>query len=163
MNLEKSNMNVIRQILWMALLWGGLLSPVMGQEGERIVIPDSVKNRSIEVPRIEFTKREHDFGKFSPVGTDTLKLHTFTFTNTGKKPLVVLRAVSSCGCTQPTHTLEPVMPGDIGFVTVGYRGQGQRTGYFRKSITVYTNDPRSYVRIFISGQLVHQRTIQGEQ
>ena len=147
------NMNVISRKLWMALLWGSVLPPVMGQEGERIVIPDSVKKRSIEVPRIEFTKREHDFGKFSPVGTDTLKLHTFTFTNTGQKPLVVLRAVSSCGCTQPTHTLEPVMPGDTGHVTVGYRGLGQPTGYFRKSVTVYTNEPRSYVRLFIKGEL----------
>lgn len=131
-------------------------------QGIPIVIPDSLKNRPIEVPRIEFAEREHDFGKFSPVGADTLKLHTFTFTNVGQKPLVVLRAVSSCGCTQPTHTMEPVMPGDTGVVTVGYRGQGQPAGHFRKSVTVYTNDPRSYVRIFISGQLVHQRTIQGE-
>lgn len=132
-------------------------------QGIPIVIPDSLKNRPIEVPQIEFAEREHDFGKFSPVGADTLKLHTFTFTNVGQKPLVVLRAVSSCGCTRPTHTMEPVMPGDTGVVTVGYRGQGQPAGHFRKSVTVYTNEPRSYVRIFISGQLVHQRTIQGEQ
>ncbi|MBQ4621035.1 MAG: DUF1573 domain-containing protein [Bacteroidaceae bacterium] len=149
----RSKMNAIRRIVWMALLWGALLAPVMGQEGERIVIPDSLKNRPIEVPRIEFAEREHDFGKFAPVGTDTLKLHTFTFTNTGQKPLVVLRAVSSCGCTQPTHTLEPVMPGDTGIVTVGFRGEGQRKGRFRKSVTVYTDDPRSYVRLFISGEL----------
>ncbi len=147
-------MNSIRWILWITLLWVGQHSPVMGQENVRIVIPDSLKNRSIEVPRIEFAEREYDFGKFSPVGADSLKLHTFTFTNTGQKPLVVLRAVSSCGCTRPTHTMTPIMPGDTGTVTVGYRGEGQRMGYFRKSVTVYTNDPRSYVRIFICGRLV---------
>ena len=47
------------------------------------------------------------------------------------------------------------MPGDTGFVSVGYRGQGQPFGYFRKSVTVYTNDPRSYVRIFIRGELMN--------
>ena len=124
-------------------------------QGEVIVIPDSLKNLPIQVPRIEFAEREHNFGKFSPVDADTLKMHTFIFRNTGDKPLVVLRAVSSCGCTQPTHTMEPVMPGDSGIVTVGYRGIGQNPGYFRKSVTIYSNDPRSYVRIFISGELVH--------
>ena len=67
---------------------------------------------------------------------------------------VVLRVVSSCGCTQPTHTMTPVMPGDTGVVTVGYRGEGQRLGFFRKSVTVYSNDPRSYVRIFVRGELM---------
>lgn len=135
-------------------LWAcGCTVAAWGQE-QRIVIPDSLKNQPIEMPRIEFARREHDFGRFRAQGADTLKQHTFTFTNTGQKPLVVIRAVSSCGCTKPTHTLEPVMPGDTGTVTVGYRGEGQRPGYFRKSVTVYTNEPRSYVRIFISGELI---------
>lgn len=145
-------MSVKNLFLFLFLYLSTLLSMA---QGEVIVIPDSLKNLPIQVPRIEFAEREHNFGKFSPVGADTLKLHTFTFRNTGDKPLVVLRAVSSCGCTQPTHTMEPVMPGDSGIVTVGYRGIGQNPGYFRKSVTVYSNDPRSYVRIFISGELVH--------
>lgn len=142
-----------RFILLLLLHISALLA--MAQE-KRIVIPDSLLNKPVQTPRIEFIEREHDFGRFCATGTDTLKLHTFTFVNKGEKPLVVLRAVSSCGCTQPTHTMEPVMPGDSGKVTVGYRGEGQRTGYFRKSVTVYTNDPRSYVRIFIKGELTDQ-------
>lgn len=123
-------------------------------QGVKINIPDSLKTQHIKVPRIEFAEREYDFGRFEPVGNDTLKMHTFSFTNTGQKPLVVLRAVSSCGCTTPTHTTTPIMPGDTGTVSVGYRGAGQSGGFFRKSITVYTNEPRSYVRIFIRGELV---------
>ncbi|MBE6303114.1 MAG: DUF1573 domain-containing protein [Bacteroidales bacterium] len=124
-------------------------------QGVKINIPDSLKKQSVKVPRIEFVEREYDFGRFEPVEDDTLKMHTFCFKNTGQKPLVVLRAVSSCGCTRPTHTVTPIMPGDTGFVSVGYRGQGQPFGYFRKSVTVYTNDPRSYVRIFIRGELMN--------
>lgn len=155
--IRENMMDMIRRICGVALWCGGVLLPAMGQEGERIVIPDSLKNQPVQYPKIEFVEREHDFGRFSAVGADTLKLHTFTFINTGKKPLVVLRAVSSCGCTEPKHTLEPVMPGDTGRVTVGYRGEGQRLGYFRKSVTVYTNEPRSYVRIFIRGELVDDK------
>lgn len=129
------------------------VSPVLSQE-KRIVIPDSLLNKPVLTSKIEFVEREYDFGDFCATGADTLKNHTFTFVNKGQKPLVVLRAVSSCGCTQPTHTKDPVMPGDSGTVTVGYRGAGQLPGYFRKSVTVYSNDPRSYVRIFIRGQLL---------
>lgn len=127
--------------------------PAMAQ-GVPVVIPDSLKNRPIQTPRIEFAEREYNFGKFSPVGADSLKQHTFTFTNTGQKPLVVLRAVSSCGCTRPMYPLEPIMPGGTGTITVGYHGEGQPVGHFRKSVTVYTNAPRSYVRIFIRGELM---------
>ena len=123
-------------------------------QGVKIDIPDSIQNKTIQTPRIEFAEREYDFGRFEPIGNDTLKVYTFRFTNTGQKPLVILRAVSSCGCTLPTYTKEPIMPGDSGIVTVGYRGQGQPFGYFRKSITVYTNDPRSFTRIFIKGEIV---------
>ncbi|MBE6310381.1 MAG: DUF1573 domain-containing protein [Bacteroidales bacterium] len=123
-------------------------------QGVKIDIPDSIQNKTIQTPRIEFAEREYDFGRFEPIGNDTLKVYTFRFTNTGQKPLVILRAVSSCGCTLPTYTKEPIMPGDSGIVTVGYRGHGQPFGYFRKSITVYTNDPRSFTRIFIKGEIV---------
>ena len=123
-------------------------------QGVKIDIPDSLQNLTIQTPRIEFAEREHDFGRFEPVGNDTLKLHSFIFTNTGQEPLVILQAASSCGCTRPTYPKEPILPGDSGVIIVGYRGQGQRTGNFRKSVTVYTNDPRSYTRIFIRGELL---------
>lgn len=123
-------------------------------QGVKIDVNDSLQTYTTQTPRIEFIEREYDFGSFEPIGNDTLKVYTFRFTNTGQKPLVILRAVSSCGCTLPTYTKEAIMPGDTGIVTVGYRGQGQLLGYFRKSITVYTNDPRSYTRIFIKGEIV---------
>lgn len=151
---DDPNMSSVRRILWV-VLWGiSLISPVIGQSRECIGISDSLSVQSVEAPKIEFVEREYDFGRFCAVESDTLKMHTFTFVNKGDKPLVVLRVVSSCGCTQPTHTMTPVMPGDTGTVTVGYRGEGQRLGFFRKSVTVYSNDPRSYVRIFVRGELM---------
>lgn len=127
--------------------------PALAQDN-RIVIPDSLKNKPIKQPRIVFEEREHDFGRFSPTGSDTLKTHTFTFKNIGDKDLIILQAVSGCGCTKPAYTKTPVKPGATGQLTVSYRGEGQRPGYFRKSVTVYSNDPRSYVRIFVKGELL---------
>ena len=119
----------------------------------RVDTPDSLQNNTIQTPKIEFTEREYDFGSFEPVGSDTLKSHTFHFLNTGKQPLVIIHVASGCGCTRPQYTKTPIQPGDTGIVTVNYKGYGQPIGKFRKSITVYSNDPRSYTRIFIHGTL----------
>ena len=123
-------------------------------QGNRAVDADSMRNRQAKTPHIVFDEREHDFGRFSPTGSDTLKTHTFTFRNTGGSDLVILHAVSGCGCTKPEYTKKPVKPGEKGTIKVSYRGEGQLPGFFRKSVTVYSNDPRSYVRIFIKGELV---------
>lgn len=143
--------NMIKLGIYLILL---LSSHLALAQGAKIDIPDSLKILSVQTPRIEFTEREYDFGQFAPIENDTLKQHSFYFTNVGQKPLVILRVVSSCGCTRPTFTKKPIMPGDSGVVTVGYRGQGQPIGNFRKSVTVYSNDPRSYTRIFITGDIV---------
>ena len=124
------------------------------RQGNRSVVADSMQYRQSKTPHIVFDEREHDFGRFSPTGSDTLKTHTFTFRNTGGSDLVILHAVSGCGCTKPEYTKKPVKPGETGTIKVSYRGENQLPGFFRKSVTVYSNDPRSYVRIFIKGELV---------
>ena len=126
--------------------------PALAQDN-RIVIPDSLLNRPLKNARIVFEEREYDFGKVSR-SMDTLMQHTFVFQNDGDKDLVVMHAMSGCGCTTPAFTKEPLKPKQKGQITVSYRGKTQQLGYFRKSVTVFSNDPRSYVRIFIKGELV---------
>ena len=130
-----------------------LSSLLASAQGVRIDMPDTLQNVTTQTPKIEFTEQEYDFGSFEPVGNDTLKSHTFHFLNTGKQPLVIIHVASGCGCTRPQYTKTPIQPGDTGIVTVNYKGYGQPIGKFRKSITVYSNDPRSYTRIFIRGTL----------
>ena len=130
-----------------------LSSLLASAQGVRIDIPDSLQNVTTQNPKIEFTEQEYDFGCFEPVGNDTLKSHSFRFQNTGQQPLVIIHVASGCGCTRPQYTKTPIQPGDTGIVTVNYKGYGQPIGNFRKSVTVYSNDPRSYTRIFIRGTL----------
>ena len=103
-----------------------------------------------EFAQITFEEQTHDFGEFS-IMKEPVHKHTFVFTNTGEKNLYILQAVSGCGCTTPKYTKDPVKPGEKGQVVVKYDAKGQRPGSFRKSITVYTNDPRSYTRLFVKG------------
>ena len=130
-----------------------LSSLLASAQGVKINIPDSIQNHTPQNPKIEFKEQEYDFGSFEPVGNDTLKSHSFRFYNTGQQPLVILHVATGCGCTRPQYPKTPILPGDSGTVTVNYKGYGQRVGPFRKSITVYSNDPRSYTRIFIRGEL----------
>lgn len=100
---------------------------------------------------IKFDKTVHDFGKFSE--NDPIVKCTFTFTNTGDKPLVVNQAVASCGCTVPTYTKKPVQPGETGTVNVTYNGKGKFPGHFKKTITIRTNGKTEMVRLYIEGDM----------
>jgi hypothetical protein len=95
---------------------------------------DTVKSKNAKVPEIEFDKLVHDYGTINE-GDDGICL--FTFTNTGKEPLVLSNVTASCGCTVPDWSKEPVMPGKKGEISVKYNTS--RTGGFSKNVTVYSN------------------------
>ena len=104
-----------------------------------------------EQPEIKFDKTEHNFGTFSektPVQTAV-----FAFTNIGKAPLIINQAIASCGCTIPSYTKEPIMPGEKGTVKVTYNGKGKFPGHFKKSITIRTNGKVEMVRLYIEGDM----------
>lgn len=68
--------------------------------------------------------------------------HTFNFTNTGDKDLVLKSVKASCGCTVPEWTKEPVSPGNTGTIEVEFNSAG-RKGKQQKTITVVSNtDPK---------------------
>ena len=104
---------------------------------------------------IKFDKLTHDFGNFSeaaPVVTCT-----FTYTNTGDKPLVINQAVASCGCTVPEYTKEPVQPGEKRSIKVTYNGTGKFPGHFKKSITIRTNGKVEMTRLYIEGTMEEKK------
>ena len=78
---------------------------------------------------------------------------TFTFTNVGDTPLVIHQAIASCGCTVPTYTQEPVLPGKTGTIKVTYNGTGRLPGHFKKSISLRTNAKTEMMRLFIEGDM----------
>ena len=90
--------------------------------------------QAVVYPEITFEETEHDFGT---IDQGTAVEHTFKFTNTGKAPLVITNATSSCGCTVPTWTREPIAPGETGEMLVKFNGSGQNQ--VSKTVTITAN------------------------
>jgi len=87
-------------------------------------------------PNIAFQTKTHSFGKIKEeAGIVTYDFH---FKNTGNQPLVIQRVIASCGCTSPTWSKEPVLPGGEGFIRVAYNPRNRPNG-FNKTIAVYSN------------------------
>lgn len=91
-------------------------------------------------PSIQFETKLHDFGNISE--DDKTATCVFTFKNMGDGPLIIHRAIPSCGCTDPEYSQEPIVPGGTGTVKVTYNTVG-RPDAFHKTITLYTNDPKT--------------------
>ncbi|MGB5943330.1 MAG: DUF1573 domain-containing protein [Leeuwenhoekiella sp.] len=85
-------------------------------------------------PVMEFEETEYDFGTIQK--GDNVE-HVFKFTNTGKAPLVIVNATSTCGCTVPEYSREPVQPGETGELLVKYNGSG--TNAVTKTVTIKAN------------------------
>lgn len=107
---------------------------------------DSTKTNRKGTPKIEFQKFMHNFGILEFGGDGTCE---FTFKNTGSAPLILANVTSTCGCTVPEWSHNPINKGDSGTINVRY--DTHRIGSFTKSITVYSNAENSPVRLFIKG------------
>ncbi len=69
------------------------------------------------MPRFSFDHTVFDFGEIP----DTQPVsHVFTFTNTGKTPLIIAHVRSDCGCTAPQWPKDPVPPGGTGAIEVRF-------------------------------------------
>ncbi|MGB0522828.1 MAG: DUF1573 domain-containing protein [Flammeovirgaceae bacterium] len=99
--------------------------------------------------KIQFDKTAHEFSK---IMEGEQAEATFTFTNTGKEPITLVNVKASCGCTTPSWTKTPVLPGKTGIVKALYNSQG-RPGPFNKTITVNTDGEPQYVVLRISGMV----------
>ncbi len=99
---------------------------------------------------IVFDKTEHDFGTISESGG--MVEYKFVFKNTGDTPLVVNKVSTSCGCTAPEWSKEPIAPGKQGFIKVTFNPKG-RSGNVNKSLTVFTNGNPSSIWLKIKGDI----------
>jgi hypothetical protein len=98
-------------------------------------------------PRIQFETTAWDFGSIKQGESATT---IFTYRNTGQAQLVITEARSSCGCTVPSYTREPVAVGQTGEIKVTFNSRGRR-GKQHKQVTVRSNDPTNPV-VYLSVQ-----------
>lgn len=91
--------------------------------------------QNTDFPVMTFAQTEHDFGT---INEGDVVEHKFTFTNTGKKPLVIVSAKGSCGCTVPEWPKEPIAPGEGGEMLVKFNSNG-KPNLQNKQVTITAN------------------------
>lgn len=100
------------------------------------------------LPKITFKELSFDFGKIPYKGNGQ---HVFVFKNEGKKPLIISDVKTSCGCTTPEWSKEPIMKGKEGKIIVKY--DTSRIGTFSKTITINSNAVNTPITLSIKGDV----------
>ena len=113
-------------------------------KAENVEVAAERDAQAVVYPEITFDETVHDFGT---IDRGTNVEHTFTFTNTGNAPLVITGASSSCGCTVPTWTKEPIAPGETGELLVKYNGSGRNQVTKTVTVTANTEAGREQIKI----------------
>ena len=108
---------------------------------------EAVKNS--HAPYMQFDKLVHDYGQVMENGDGTCE---FTVTNSGKEPLILTDAKSSCGCTVPEWPKSPILPGKSAQIKVTYKTS--RIGLINKSVTITSNASNSPVVLRIKGEVI---------
>lgn len=90
---------------------------------------------TISTEPLIFSEMVYDFGKI-PQGKPAD--HLFYIENLGIDTLRIENVQTSCGCTTPEYSRDPVLKGQKTQIKVGYNAATE--GYFEKSITVNYNN-----------------------
>ncbi len=117
----------MKKFFLLSLLVGFAMTSLNAQE-------DKTQETPKNGPKIVFQELEHNYGTLQKGGDGNCE---FVFTNEGNEPLILTNVRASCGCTTPTWTKEPVMPGKTGVIKVRYNTNN--IGSFTKTITVTSN------------------------
>jgi Protein of unknown function (DUF1573) len=79
-------------------------------------------------------------------------IYNYRFKNTGTKPLVIVKATPSCGCTVPEIPEKPILPGETGFIKVAF--DSKTVGPAHKTITVISNAKPEFPPLILTGNVV---------
>ncbi len=110
---------------------------------------ESSTSQTVKQSDFAFDHQTFNFGTFDK---GIVQTHEFKLVNTGNAPLVIKHVATGCGCTKVEYPREPIAPQKEVVLKVTFDGSKLISGHFRKSVTVYTNAPRNYTRLFIRGE-----------
>lgn len=102
-----------------------------------------------ETTTVHIIDTAYNFGEV----TDGEKVeYNYRFQNTGSKPLVIITAGASCGCTVPQKPEKPILPGEMGFIKIVFDSKG-RVGNAYKTITVKSNAVPDFPQLVLTGDV----------
>ena len=104
---------------------------------------------------VRWLSTTHDFGAFSE--DDGKATALFRFVNDTNEDVVITNVVSTCGCTVPSYSENPIAPGDTAVVEVTYNPIG-RPGRFSKQVFVRTTASNERQELKIKGIVIGNDT-----
>ena len=128
-------MKKTRNHLFLWLLLAALPLPGQGQERETL----------------RFSRPEWNFGDIRE--EEGKVTHTFVGRNEGDEPLVIVEVTATCGCTVPSFSRKPVLPGEETPITVTFDPRN-RPGSFSKELSVFSSRRERLARLRITGNVV---------
>jgi len=134
----------MKKLIFLSMIAAGMLLTACNQGTGSAKATDSAATAAA-APVMKFDNDSHDFGKIQQGDKVNYK---FSFTNTGKTPLIISSAVASCGCTTPDWPKGPIKPGEGGLINVTFNSMGKK-GLQDKMITISanTNPPQNVVHL----------------
>jgi hypothetical protein len=108
---------------------------------------ESIKKALTDSTSVQLIDSLYNFGTVKEGEEVT---HSFTFKNSGTKPLVIMTAQASCGCTVPEKPEEPIAPGKTGEIKVVFHSK-DRSGQQEKTIRVTSNARPEFGLLVLKG------------
>lgn len=105
--------------------------------------------KPVEGATLDWKATEHAFGE---VPQNVPAEVTFTFVNNTGAEVLITDVKTSCGCTTPGWTREPIAPGATGEVKASYNAK--KPGVFNKTVTVFTNNTSAPTKLKLSGTVI---------
>ena len=113
---------------------------------------------SVAFAQLHFESTTHDFGTIAEAGGKVRC--TFTATNQGAQPIVITDVVTTCGCTVPSFSRKPILPGEKSPIEVVYDPYG-RPGAFNRKLYVYNAKHERLAVLTICGEVTpREQTIE---
>ncbi|MCL2027334.1 MAG: DUF1573 domain-containing protein [Bacteroidales bacterium] len=140
----------MKKILYILVLTAFVAGSANAQQNQSQTVEPPVSAPAVEGPKIEFLNTVHDYGQIEQGANGEGE---FKFRNVGSEALILSNVSASCGCTVPSWTREPVMPGEYGSIKVRY--DTHRLGHIGRAITVHSNsvDNTERVTLRIAGNV----------
>jgi hypothetical protein len=98
--------------------------------------------------KVQFKSETVDFGTAKLNHPVTVE---FQFTNVGTQPVIIQSAQPSCGCTTPSWTKEPVLPGKTGEVKAIYNAAN--LGQVNKTVFVNFKGIPQTLELHLTGKI----------
>lgn len=94
---------------------------------------------------------EHDFGEFERYDMQQVE---FKFKNNSGEAVVIDNVRTTCGCTSPDWTEEPIPADSTSTITIEY--DARKLGYFRKKVKVYFSGIRKGEKLLVEGEVIEK-------